>query len=416
MSAACDNCGATENTSYSDELRVALCGDCYADRADELDRRSRAAPSKMPDGVDLPIRSLGTALAGTPDKPEWYWDGYVGPGNVTLIAGRPKVGKSSFLLGLIGAIGAGQPFVGRATRQTRILLLTEERQSALKPKVERFGVADESLHLLMRHEVSGLRWRAIAEQAATYCPANGIGILVIDTWDKWSGLTGERENSAGDVTEALEPLASAAGQGLGVIIVSHQRKSAGTHGEAIRGSNALAGGVEVVTEVERMTRSKDELDPDARLLKSLSRFDETPAELGVRLVGNSYEPTDRTSLRIEGQRKRIKEWLSEHGELTADAETAKDLKMRKQALTDRMQEMYDNGEVARDGDGRRGSPFRFLPSNSVLGTETTPTSLRASVLEDSAVSVPDSIPLTGNGNGTGRLAAFGVPTSDEDEL
>jgi hypothetical protein len=315
VTVACDNCGATENVATSAELGTTLCGGCYEERANQLDAAPGQPHDDAIDGLALPILSVDAALAGTPDNPEWYWEGFVGPRTVTLFAGRPKVGKSTLLLGLIGALASGRPFAGRATRLTRLLLLTEERQSTLKPKVERFGIEGQCLRLLMRHQVSGVAWPTIAEQCAAYCQLHGIGVVVIDTWDKWSGLNGERENSAGDVTEALAPLLKAAGQGLAVIIVSHQRKSAGSHGEAIRGSNALTGGVDVVTEIERMKRGEDELDPDARILKSLSRYDETPAELGVRLVGDSYEATDREALRVSKERERIRDLFAERREL-----------------------------------------------------------------------------------------------------
>jgi hypothetical protein len=33
--------------------------------------------------------------ANTPAEPSWTWTGYVAPGSVTLLAARPKVGKSA---------------------------------------------------------------------------------------------------------------------------------------------------------------------------------------------------------------------------------------------------------------------------------------------------------------------------------
>ena len=386
----CDSCGTAEREiQRSDELDISLCGPCFAARTAQADSGSLAVVEERV-GLTLPVLSLDAALADIPDRPEWCWDGFIGPRTVTLIAGRPKVGKSTFLFGLIGALESGRAFAGRATRQAGVLLLTEERQSTLKPKVERFGISGQGVQILMRHQIGGVDWHAIAELAAAYCKAHALRVLVVDTWDKWSGLTGERENSAGDVTEALAPLLKAAGQGLAVVIVSHQRKSAGSHGEAVRGSNALTGGVDVVTELERMQRGAEELDPDARLLKSLSRYDETPAELGVRLVDDGYEATDREALRVGSERERIRDRLTQIGEVTADAETAKALGMRKQSLLDRLQEMRASGEVERQGSGKKGDPFRFLPRDSVLGTENSASSLRAPSNEDSADSVPKS--------------------------
>ena len=53
---------------------------------------------KKVSGVEgLRIAPLHTALTHVPPEPPWLWDGYVAPGLVTLLAGRPKVGKSTLL-------------------------------------------------------------------------------------------------------------------------------------------------------------------------------------------------------------------------------------------------------------------------------------------------------------------------------
>jgi hypothetical protein len=56
--------------------------------------------------------------------------------------------------------------------------------------------------LLMRHEQGGRRWPELIEQARAYCAEHEIGVLVIDTWDKWTGLRGDDESKAGAVIEA----------------------------------------------------------------------------------------------------------------------------------------------------------------------------------------------------------------------
>jgi hypothetical protein len=66
------------------------------------------------------------------------------------------------------------------------------------------------------------------------------------------------------------------------LIVTHQRKSLGEFGEAVRGSNALTGGVDVVLEVERPAPSLA-LGKEARALRAVSRFGSTPDELFVEL-------------------------------------------------------------------------------------------------------------------------------------
>ena len=81
----------------------------------------------------------------------------------------------------------------------------------------------------------------------------------------------------------LKPdLQYAAASGLAVLIVSHQRKSTGEFGEAVRGSNALTGGVDIVLELERPSPSLA-LGKQARALRAVSRFTSTPDEVYVEL-------------------------------------------------------------------------------------------------------------------------------------
>jgi predicted ATP-dependent serine protease len=75
----------------------------------------------------------------------------VAPGEVSLIAGRPKVGKSTLLFGLIAAILHGQPFVGRGTCDRGVLLLTEEGATTFAEKARSFGIENHPrFHVLLR--------------------------------------------------------------------------------------------------------------------------------------------------------------------------------------------------------------------------------------------------------------------------
>jgi hypothetical protein len=106
-------------------------------------------------------RPLGAALDSAPEKPDWNWAGLVAPRTITLLAGKPKVGKSTFLFGLFGALVAGEPFLGRQTSKSGLLLLSEEREDTLAEKRRAFGLGGEGIDLLMRHEASGHPWPEI---------------------------------------------------------------------------------------------------------------------------------------------------------------------------------------------------------------------------------------------------------------
>ena len=49
----------------------------------------------------------------------WLWEGYLMPGDVTLLTSLWKTGKTTLLAGLLQSLGTGTPFLGRATRPGR---------------------------------------------------------------------------------------------------------------------------------------------------------------------------------------------------------------------------------------------------------------------------------------------------------
>ena len=277
---------------------------------------------------------------------------------MTLLAGRPKVGKTTLLFPLIAALEQGRPFLDRPTFATRVLMLSEEREQTLAEKRQLYLDGADPL-LLMRHEQDGRTWPELIEQARAYCAEHEIGVLVIDTWDKWTGLRGDDESKAGAVIEALEPLMLAAGDGLAVLIVAHQRKAAGKHGEAVRGSNAITGGVDVIVELER---APEELGRRMRVLRAESRFTATPEELVGELTedGGYIAQGELEEVRREAEGESIAELV--------EAAPGVDHRRARRGVGHRPR---DDGAQAQgrargrlrraQGSGRKGDPYRWHP-------------------------------------------------------
>ena len=99
---------------------------------------------------------MSEKLANVPSQPNWLWEGYLSPGAITLLAGRPKVGKTTLLFPLIAALERGESFLDRPTIPTRALMLSEEREQTLAEKRELYLAGADPL-LLMRHEQGAAR-------------------------------------------------------------------------------------------------------------------------------------------------------------------------------------------------------------------------------------------------------------------
>jgi RecA-family ATPase len=69
-------------------------------------------------------------------EPDWIWDGYVAPAAISLIAGKPKSGKSTLACALAEELTAGSDsFLGRPLRRCSVVYLSEEGAGTLKPKL-----------------------------------------------------------------------------------------------------------------------------------------------------------------------------------------------------------------------------------------------------------------------------------------
>jgi predicted ATP-dependent serine protease len=284
---------------------------------------------------------------------------------VTLVAGRPKVGKSTALFALMAALTTGEVFLNRPTRQCGVLLLTEERADTIGEKARSFEMNEALVHLMMRYESHTRPWRDVMREAIKYAHRHDLKVLIVDTLDKWAGLTGDQENSAGAVTTILEPLLYAAASGLAVIPTTHQRKSAGQHGEAVRGSNALVGAVDIILELERLPGSM-EANTETRLLRAESRFSSTPEELVIELTDDGYEARgDKTGFRRENDCARVLEAAEAAGAAGAtDVELVEATDLSRTTVRRRANELTIGGQLRREGKGGKADPHRWIVVSS----------------------------------------------------
>ncbi len=216
----------------------------------------------------------------------WIARGLVAKGSITELGGKVKTGKTTVIMALVESVVDGLDFLGQPTFKTPVVYLTEQPPVSFREAMQRAKLLGRKDFVVLSFtETRNVEWPQVAAAAAAECKNIGASLLVVDTLSQFARLTGDRENNSGDALEAMQPLQQAASDGIGVVLVRHERKSGGDVGDSGRGSSAFAGAVDIVLSLRK---SEGNSGKNRRVLQSLSRFSETPNDLVIELTDSGY--------------------------------------------------------------------------------------------------------------------------------
>jgi hypothetical protein len=241
-----------------------------------------------PKKKEIEFLSVADVLAASGDDPPWLVKPFLVRGGITDLAGRAKAaGKTSFTLGMVRCCLDGKPFLGEDTEQASVVFLTEQGNN-IAEAFKKTGINErhENLHIVPWRSTTGHKWPQIVEAVRGKIEevrANGLPIiLVVDTLNRFAGLDGEKENSAGDVMAAMNPLMELAqDQGAAVLTIRHANKEG-----AARGSTAFDHDADILL---TMGRPLGGYDANVRELKGMGRYDDVPELLLVELNEDGYK-------------------------------------------------------------------------------------------------------------------------------
>jgi DNA-binding transcriptional ArsR family regulator len=308
------------------------------------------------------IVSLVEFLGGSEDDAAWLVDHLAARGALVVVAGLPKVGKSTFVYGLLGALtGSVDRFVGLPAGSTAALLMTEEPPATVEEKVDRFGVDDERVFVISKRRMGvGRSWAKTITSVVEFCRTRPeVGIVVCDTLDKFADLSPTRsESDTGVVREMIDPLYPLLDLGVCVILITHQRKAEGEYGLRVRGGTALTGSVDVIVEVERPPQSAG-LSGASRVVKIVSRFAGAPDEIAVELEADGWRSLG--TVKAAARRSKREEFLVLLSDepMTLEEVHERGGDVSKDTVRRRLRSLVDLGLAERVGEGKRSDPHRW---------------------------------------------------------
>ena len=276
----------------------------------------------------------------------WLWDNCLPMAGLSILAAKPKAGKSTVARCLIASVAVGEPFLGRDVTAGKVVYLAlEERRDLVAAHFDTMKVPGHNV--LVAFSLPGYDvMNAIEAMVREIKPV----LVVIDPLQKAMRMSDT--NDYAEVSKALYPLGDMARRlGPHIMLVHHLGKRTSTHGDAILGSTALFGAVDTACLLD--------LDRKRRIFSTLQRYGEAfgettlvhSMETGWTTVGGAYDAAGRlgqallTAMADGNEVNRAGLILRVQGK-TRDIFTSLEL-------------LVDAGLVARTGLGAKGSPFLY---------------------------------------------------------
>jgi hypothetical protein len=278
--------------------------------------------------------------------------GYIAKGILALLVAYMKTGKSTLVYRLIVCIAQGLDFLDRKTERGAVLILAcEEHPRDIERRLRRFGMTPNDpifIHIgPVQDQVETLKL------VQDFIIEKQIILLVIDSLARFWAVQDENNNM--EVIREVSPLLDLAREtNTAVLLIHHERKSGGEDGRNIRGGSALFG---LVDQAIFLERRQGEVS-NKRVLKTLGRYEESPPELIIELVGDDYNVLGTPEEFSETQAfEKIKATLTVD---PMDVKTiAKEADVSEKLTRRILEQLKEKGQAERSGAGKRGDAHLY---------------------------------------------------------
>ncbi len=312
-------------------------------------------------------RLLASELRALDPADKWLLKGLIPAEMVTIFSALPKAGKTTMLSHLLHAVETDGWFCGLEVRAASALCVTEESETIWAERRDKLQLKDHCSFVLrpFRLKPGMPDWLEFLKRLEGSLQERPAGLLVFDTLAKLWPV--QNENDASEVTAALMPLQEMSYRlKLTLLLVHHLRKSEGLEGTATRGSGSITAAVDSILELRRYN-AKDRKDR-RRVLYCDARHEDRLDELVIELEegGNSYRANGATCreentsdlvtllLRLLPREEPGSTVVEIMVQLARDGVEHTDLAVRKT-----LQQGVEKGLWSQDGEGKKGSPFRY---------------------------------------------------------
>ena len=315
----------------------------------EFERRNQ-----LPVAEDSQNKYLFTSLSSLLDEPEedisWIVEGILPSSGLSVVAAKPKVGKSTLARQLGLAVAQGVSFLGRQTTKGPVLYVAlEEKRSEVKNHFKLLGgTGDEDLYLYVGPVPSAAhQW--LEQEIKNRKPI----LVIIDTLFRF--VTVKSGNDYAEVTAALSPvLALARDNGAHLMVIHHAGKNDRDGGDSILGSTAIFGSVDTAVILKKSS--------NRRTIESQQRYGED-IEPTVLVFDTATHKTTLGGTKEEEDVQKVEneivDFLFSQTESCTERTIEDAVEGRTGLKHKALRDLVTKGLVNRTGGGRRNDPYHY---------------------------------------------------------
>lgn len=315
-----------------------------------------------------PVAITAAQLMATTFKPvAWVVNDLI-PDGLTMLAGKPKLGKSWLMLDVALAVARGGYVLDQKCAQGDVLYAAlEDNQRRLKGRLARLcQLASPPERLTFWTEMLGLEDGGLEQLRDWICGVTNPRLIVIDVFSRVRRQKGNSEGLYDADYLAASPLKKLADEtGVGIVIVHHLRKMAADSDplDMVSGSTGLTGAMDTILVLNRGSdgvtlygRGRDIEEIEKAVL-----FDRAACRWSM--LGNASE------VRISDERRAILDALKAEAEPMTPATLANVTGAGSSGNVRRLLfSMARDGEVVKIGRGKYALPDLYPPN---IGNKVT---------------------------------------------
>lgn len=324
------------------------------------------AQKRLPSVSSNPLKltHVNDLMSEPDEETEWILEDTLGRGGISIVAGKPKAGKTTFIRSLIKCIADGSSFLDRETKTGPILYFAlEEKRSEIRKSFRLMGLkGDEDIYICTQ----GIIDNAVSSLKIEIDKLKPV-LVIIDPLFRF--LLINDANDYAQVSKALEPLVTLSREkNCHVMLVHHTRKGIGDDGDTILGSQAIFGAVDCALMLKRDEENR-------RCIYSIQRYGVDLEHTYLKLNENGMIETNGTKEEVTSKNieKQIVAALESANQAYREVELAEIIKCKKQRLNYSLRALVEKNLIVKEGTGQRGNPYLYrlnpVPSSQLYKPE-----------------------------------------------